>query len=289
MFEREGGMQKGLKIGEFEIFWLQGGEFELDGGCMFGVVPRVLWQKKFPSTDDGYVRLVNDPILIRTLDSNIVIDSGLGNKLTDKQKKIFRVTREWKVEESLAKLGLNRNDIDHVILTHCDFDHSGGVVMFGSSGESELTFPNAVHHVQASEWEDVLEPGSRADNTYWPVNLDLLKGNQLLNLIDDRYEVVEGIEMFRTGGHTKGHQVIRISSAGESAVHLGDLLPNHAHFHSLWVTPYDNFPLESIEKKERLIGEEAGRKSWFLFYHDPYMAACRIDTAGEILEEFLVS
>jgi glyoxylase-like metal-dependent hydrolase (beta-lactamase superfamily II) len=281
-------VQKILKIGEFEIFWLQGGEFELDGGCMFGVVPRLLWQKKFPATDDDHVKLVNDPILVRTPEANIVIDSGLGNKLTDKQKQIFRVTREWRVEESLAELGLTRNDIDHLILTHCDFDHSGGVVMYGSSGDPELTFPNATHHVQMAEWEDVLKPGRRAENTYWPENHDLLKGNPLLNLVDGQQEVVPGIEMSLTGGHTRGHQVVMIESARESAVHLADLLPNHAGFHPLWITPYDNFPLDSIEQKEQLIPAEVEKKSWFLFYHDPYMAACRVNDKGEITENFTV-
>ncbi|MBU0481679.1 MAG: MBL fold metallo-hydrolase [Proteobacteria bacterium] len=281
-------MPKSLKIGQFEIFWLRGGEFELDGGCMFGVVPRVLWQRKFPSGDDGHVRLANDPILVRTPEANIVIDSGLGNKLTGKQKAIFRVTREWQVEEGLAELGLNRNEISHVILTHCDFDHAGGVVMYGRSGAPELTFPEAVHHVQRAEWEDVLAPGRRAENSYWPVNLDLLKESPQLNLVGDRAEPVTGVEMVRTGGHTRGHQIIRLSSAGESAVHLGDLLPNQAHFHPLWVTPYDNFPLESIAQKEVLIAGEAEKNSWFLFYHDPYMAACRIDSGGEITERFVL-
>lgn len=277
---------RSLKVGEFEIFWLQGGEFELDGGCMYGVVPRVLWQKKFPSTDDGHVKLANDPILVKTPQANIVIDTGLGNKMTDKQKSIFRVTREWRVEESLADLGLSRNDIDHVILTHCDFDHAGGMVMYGSSGESEMTFPNAVHHVQLIEWEDVLSPGVRAENSYWPENLDLLKGSKLLNLVEGGYQVVPGVEMSLTGGHTRGHQVVRIESGGDNAVHLADLLPNHSQFNPLWVTPYDNFPLDSIEQKARLLKEESARESWFLFYHDPYMAACRIDSEGEIVEQF---
>ena len=138
-------MRNSLKVGSFEIFWLDGGTFELDGGCMFGVVPRALWKKKFPCTEDNHVKLINAPILIKAPEGNVIIDSGLGNKLTDKQKKIFRVTEEWDVEGSLEKVGLDRNDIGHVILTHCDFDHSGGVVMHNKDGEPELTWPRAVH------------------------------------------------------------------------------------------------------------------------------------------------
>jgi glyoxylase-like metal-dependent hydrolase (beta-lactamase superfamily II) len=279
-------MREGLKVGSFEIFWLDGGVFELDGGCMFGVVPRALWKKKFPGTDDDHVQLVNTPILVRTPDGNIIIDSGLGNKLTDKQKKIFRVTAEWDVGGSLAEVGLSRDDIDHVILTHCDFDHSGGVVMHNRQGEPELTWPRAVHHVQKAEWEDVLDPNSRAVNTYWPVNLDLLKDNPLLELVEGEAEVLPGIRISITGGHTRGHQVIWLSSQGEKAVHLGDLLPNHAFFHPLWVTPYDNFPLDSIDQKEKLIARAVAENQWFVFYHDPYMAACRYDHDGKVIEEF---
>ena len=137
-----------LQLGEFQIFWLDGGEFELEGGCMFGVVPRALWGKKFPASEDGYVRLVNSPILVRTPAANLIIDSGLGNKLTDKQRKIFRVTSPWRADRSLLELGLSRQDIDHVILTHCDFDHAGGVVWQNDGGELELTWPRARHYVQ---------------------------------------------------------------------------------------------------------------------------------------------
>jgi glyoxylase-like metal-dependent hydrolase (beta-lactamase superfamily II) len=279
-------MRKSLKIGRFEIFWLDGGVFELDGGCMFGVVPRALWKKKFPCKDDDHVELVNSPILVRTPEANIVIDSGLGNKLSDKQKKIFRVTGEWDVEGSLAEIGLGREDIDHVILTHCDFDHSGGVVMHNRAGEAELTWPRARHHVQRAEWDDVLAPHRRATNTYWPVNLDLLKESDLLSLTDGDAEPIAGVKVSRTGGHTLGHQVVWLSSDGEKAVHLGDLLPNHGFFHPLWITPYDNFPLDSIDQKEKLISKAVDEGQWFLFYHDPYMAACKVDKKGEIVDTF---
>ncbi len=279
-------MANGLKLGSFEIFWLDGGVFELDGGCMFGVVPRALWQKKFPASDDDYIQLSNTPILVKTPDANVIIDTGLGNKLTDKQKKIFRVTEEWDVEASLARVGLSREDIDHVILTHCDFDHSGGVVMQNEAAELELTWPKAIHHVQRAEWQDVLAPHRRAVNSYWPVNLDLLRGSELLNLVNGEAEPVVGVKMALTGGHTKGHQAIWLSSEGEKGVHLGDLFPNHAYFHPLWITPYDNFPLDSIAQKEKLIGPAVDEKQWFLFYHDPYLLAGKFDRDGKVVEEF---
>jgi len=279
-------MRGPLRLGEFEIFWLEGGEFELDGGCMFGVVPRALWQKKFPATEDGYVKLVNTPILVRTPGANIIIDTGLGNKLTDKQREIFRVTAPWRAVASLAELGLGPEDIDHVILTHCDFDHSGGVVSRDAAGRLELTWPRALHHVQRLEWDDVLNPHRRAASTYWPVNLDLLKESDRLRLVEGDAEPVAGIRLQLTGGHTLGHQVVWLDSAGERAVHLGDLLPNQAYFHPQWITPYDNFPLDSISRKEELITLAVAENRWFLSYHDPYLAACRFAREGRIVERF---
>ncbi|MBU0674980.1 MAG: MBL fold metallo-hydrolase [Proteobacteria bacterium] len=273
-----------LKLGEFEINWLPGGVFDLDGGCMFGVVPRALWAKKFPADPEGFISLTNTPILVRTPDALLVIDTGLGNKLSEKQKKIFRVTQGWRVEEGLGMLGLSRHDIDHVILTHCDFDHAGGVVMYGEKGMPSLTFPNAVHHVQRTEWDDVLQPNRRSACSYWNENLDLLKSSDRLNLVDESLEPVAGIALQRTGGHTMGHQVVWLKSGEEIAVHPGDLLPNHAYFNPLWVTPYDNFPLESVAVKEKLIPEGIDQNAWFLMYHDPTMAACRFDREGNVVE-----
>ena len=155
--------------------------------------------------------------------------------------------------------------------------------MLGDKG-LELTFPNALHCIQRQEWEDVLSPNSRSKHSYWPINLDLLKNNPRLHLVGGREEIVRGVILQLTGGHTRGHQAVRISSNGEQALHLGDLLPNHAHFNPLWVTAFDNFPLESVRQKEELIAEAVRQKSWFTFYHDPYLSACKFDEHGEIVE-----
>ena len=127
---------KGLKLGDFEIFWLNGGEFELDGGTMFGVVPKSLWLKKYTegtdknvSFDKDFIKLLNAPLLVKTPDALVLIETGLGNKLNGKQREIFRVRKEWDLPGDLKKMGLKREDVNYVILTHCDFDHAGGIVM----------------------------------------------------------------------------------------------------------------------------------------------------------------
>ncbi len=278
--------QSPLVIGNLEIYWLNGGEFELDGGTMFGVVPKVLWEKKIPAGPDNYIRLANLLILVKGPNFNIVIETGLGNKLTDKQKMIFRVVRDWEVEDELLKVGLSRKDISHVVLTHCDFDHAGGIVMYNAAGELELTFPNAGHYIQQYEWEDVLTPNIRSSNTYWPVNFEQLQKSDKLELVSGEHEIVDGVRVSLTGGHTRGHQIVWIESEAEYAVHAGDLLPDHAHSNPLWITPFDNFPLDSISQKQGIFKKALEKNMWFLFYHDPILAACTFDDKGKVIKKW---
>jgi glyoxylase-like metal-dependent hydrolase (beta-lactamase superfamily II) len=283
---------KGSKLGEFEIFWLNGGEFELDGGTMFGVVPKSLWAKKYPVDEDNplaleenYIKLLNYPLLIKTPDSLVLVETGLGNKLTDKQKQTYRVIKDWDLPRELKKIGLTRQDIDYVILTHCDFDHAGGIVMINSDGDEELTFPNARHIVQKLEWEDAIQPNRRSANTYWEQNFSKLKDTDNLQLVDGDFEICRGIEVQYTGGHTRGHQIVRIQSGKAIAYHLADLLPTHVHFNPLWIMAYDNFPMDAIALKEKYEATGLRENAWFTFYHDPSMYACKFDEQGRVVKK----
>ena len=283
---------RSFKHGNFEIFWLNGGEFELDGGTMFGVVPKVLWAKKYPVVtgngsrpEDNYIKLLNYPLLVKTPESLVIIDTGLGNKMSEKQKQIFRVIKEWDIPQELKKLGLTRQDINHVILTHCDFDHAGGVVMHNGAGEEELTFPNARHIVQKLEWEDVLHPNIRSEDTYWPQNFSKLKETDNLQLIEGNFTVCEGVEVELTAGHTRGHQIVRIQSDKDIAYHLADLLPTHVHFNPRWIMAYDNFPLDAIALKQKYESRGVRENAWFTFYHDPAMYAAKFDAKGQVVKK----
>lgn len=272
-----------LDIGNFELHWLKGGDFKLDGGTMFGAVPKVLWRKRYPVDDNNCIRMCNDPLLIKTPGSLILIDSGLGNKLTDKQRRIFQVSSPWDIPERLASLAMRREDIDLVILTHCDFDHAGGIEMINAARERELTFPKATHLIQEAEWQDVLDPGERNKATYLADNFTLLKEKGRLQLVAGDIEICSGIRLRPSGGHTRGHQIVEISSQGQMAVHLGDLLPTHAHGNPLWIMAYDNFPLEAIERKKAYFEEYSRKNSWFTLYHDPFFRAVRFDAEREIV------
>lgn len=279
-------MKRGFKLGRFELTWLDGGRFELDGGTMFGAVPKVLWSKKYPSDADNYIPVSASPVLVKTPGGLCLIESGLGNKLNKKERQIFRVREDWNIVENLKTMGIGREDIDLVILTHYDFDHSGGVIMADAEGTLCLTFPRARHIIQQKEWEDVLSPDRRTVSGYWPVNHEALRNSPNLELIGGDKEVAEGIRVIHTGGHSRGHQIVVLESDGKKAVHPGDLIPTHVHYNPLWVMAYDNFPLEAIARKEEIEKTALNDDSWLLFYHDPFCSAGKFDEKGNLIERW---
>lgn len=274
-----------LNVGSIEIAWLDGGSFHVDGGTMFGPVPKVVWERKIPPASDNDIFLVASPILVRTGQNNVVIDTGIGNKLTEKQAKIHGIRDKWALPESLKEMGLSPEEIDTVILTHCDYDHAGGVLA-EKDGEIVPTFPDARIVMQRSEWEDVSHPNRRSAHTFWEINFRGLAECGRLDLVDGEREIVPGISVRHTGGHNRGHQVVRIESRGETAYHLGDLLPSHAHFNPLWVMSYDNYPMDVIDQKEKLEKEAMDENALFLFYHDPVTRACKFGEKGILKEKF---
>jgi glyoxylase-like metal-dependent hydrolase (beta-lactamase superfamily II) len=277
-------ISRSLKIGDIQLVWLSGGNFRLDGGAMFGVVPKVLWQKSSPVDSENTIPMCNDPLLIITPQSIILVDTGLGNKLTDKQKSIFRVSGEWNLITQLEAYGIRRDQVKQVVLTHCDFDHAGGLETYHRQGGKELTFPEAVHFIQKKEWEDVLNPHPRAKSTYLEDDFSLLRKSKQLVLIDGDEEISPGVTLRITGGHTRGHQLVEIRSGEQLAVHLGDLFPTHAHSNPLWGMAYDNFPLEVIDRKREFFDHYIPQNSWFTLYHDPFVRACRLDAGYKVKE-----
>jgi len=280
---RQGGekMEK-LTIGRITMTWLNGGITHLDGGAMFGVVPKPLWTKKYPCNEQNQIPLRTDPILLQVDGKNILIESGIGRgKLNEKQKRNFGVTEESSLIEQLALLSLTPEDIDVVLMTHLHFDHASGLTTW--EGDTLVpTFPRARIITSAVEWAEMKEPNMRSRNTYWKENWEAIVDQ--VDTFAEQLEVVSGVTMIHTGGHSDGHAIIMITSEGETAIHLGDLMPTHAHQNPLWVMAYDDYPMTSIFAKQKWLAYGMEKNAWFTFYHDAYYRAVRWNDEFQIVE-----
>ncbi|HLT59220.1 MAG: MBL fold metallo-hydrolase [Limnochordales bacterium] len=270
-----------LDLGAVRIHWLRGGRFRLDGGAMFGPVPKPLWRRRYPCDQHNSIPMQAYPLLVLTPKARLLIEAGIGHGLSDKQRRNFRVEALPALEEDLARLGLKPADIDFVVYTHMDWDHtSGGVRRDG--GDLRPAFPRARYVVQRAEWVAATNPDRRTRHGYWPENWQPLWAAGQVELVDGDVELVPGVHLHLTGGHTHGHQAVRIEAGDRTVLHLGDLLPTHAHLNPLWVMAYDNFPLTSVAQKERWLGKAQSQGWWLTFYHDPFVLAAVWDQAGQL-------
>lgn len=270
------------QFGNMTLTWLDGGITALDGGAMFGVVPRALWTKKYPVNDLNQIELVCESILIQYEGKNYLIDTGVGaGKLTEKQLRNYGVFEESRLEESLKELGLSVNDIDAILMTHMHFDHAGGLTKW--EGDKLVpVFPNTKIYVTEIEWNEMRNPNIRSRNTYWKDNWEPIQ--HLVETYKDELDVAPGIKMIHTGGHSEGHAIIRLEQNGETLIHMADLMPTHAHQNPLWVLAYDDYPMTSVFAKEKLVNEALEKGYTFIFYHDAYYRMIRWDKTGKEIE-----
>lgn len=276
-----------LEIDGFRLTWLDGGAFRMDGGSMFGPVPRSMWSKRYPCDEMNLVPLEARVVLVETPQARVLVESGFGHHLTERQKRIYNLQRRSRLLEGLASAGLRPADIDYVVLTHLHLDHAGGVVELDDKGRWRPTFPRARHVVQRAELAEATYPHERSRHVYSPAAWHALEAAQLVDVVDGPSTVVPGLEVFRTGGHSVGHQGIRLGQGGAVLLHLGDLLPTNAHLNPLWVSAADDYPMESIAAKRQWLGWAAQRGWWVAFSHDFRLLAgrCHTDlTLAQVLE-----
>ncbi|MGM7682172.1 YtnP family quorum-quenching lactonase [Cytobacillus sp. Hm23] len=270
-----------LRLGNFTLTWLNGGVTHLDGGAMFGVVPRPLWSKKYAVNDLNQIELRTDPILIQYEQKNYLIESGIGNnKLTSKQLRNFGVIEESSIDQSLAKLNLSTADIDFVLMTHMHFDHACGLTKW-EDDKLMPTFPNAQIITSEVEWHEMKHPNIRSKNTYWENNWVPIETK--IRAFTDEIELVKGLKMIHTGGHSDGHSIIVIEEGDEMLIHMADLMPTHAHQNPLWVMAYDDYPMNSIEQKQEWMQFGMKKGAWYSFYHDALYRAIKWDEVGEVI------
>jgi glyoxylase-like metal-dependent hydrolase (beta-lactamase superfamily II) len=302
-----------MRRGEFELFSLSDGFFGLDGGAMFGVVPKPVWERTNTPDERNRIRLALRPLLIVAGKERVLVDTGIGDKWDTRSTGIYRIEHTDTIESSLARAGFKPEDITKVVLTHLHFDHAGAATKLGANGKPVPHFPNARHYVQQKEWEAAINPNRRSRASYVPDDFLPVQDAGLLELIDGNLQLELGpglaLELVLTGGHTPGHQIVlirgssrrmrdrgiegqrdRVTDVGHLipgsldplipvlAVYWGDLIPTRSHIATPYIMGYDLIPLETMAQKEKFVGLAiAGR--WVSFFeHDP-------DFASGVIEE----
>jgi glyoxylase-like metal-dependent hydrolase (beta-lactamase superfamily II) len=280
----EGGfVMEQLQVGTLSITWLRGGVTHMDGGAMFGVVPKPLWSKKYPVNEINQIELRTDPLLLQWQGKKILIESGIGKgKLTEKQRRNYGVEEESEIHDSLEELSLSVEDIDIILMTHLHFDHASGLTERDGNGYKS-TFPNAVIYASEVEWNEMREPNIRSKNTYWKENWEVIQHQ--VQTFKETYEVLPGLNLHHTGGHSDGHAIITLKEGDEYLIHMADLMPTHAHKNPLWVLAYDDYPMTSIYAKEKWISDALSQDAWFIFYHDAHYRALKWNDSFEITHE----
>ncbi len=264
-------------IGDYRVELVPDTEFRLDGGAMFGVVPRVLWEKVCPPDESNRIQMGTYCLFVETPTEKILIETGMGEKWTAKQAKIYGVFRAKTFAETLFdKTGCQPADITIVVNTHLHFDHCGGNTIFNETGEIVPAFPNARFFVSQKEFEHAENPHERDRASYLPENWQSLKKSGQLDLKPSVYEVVKGLTMTEMRGHNGSMQTVKIESNGKTLYSFSDLIPTTAHIPLPWIMGYDLFPLETLENKKRLL-PQALKDDWLCwFYHDFDDPLCRL-------------
>lgn len=270
-----------MKLGQFQLDPVSDGFFKLDGGAMFGIIPKPLWEKLSGADRENRILLGLNPLLVRTGKENVLIDTGIGNKYTEKQTELFAIQRPTDLVQSLNALGLSVDEIDLVVCTHLHFDHIGGNTFRGPDRKAVPRFPKARYFMQRGAWEEATRANARTQGSYIEDDFLPIKAAGQLELVEGNVQPVRGLRYEVTGGHTKHHAVVHIESERQHAIFLGDLVPTTAHLGMPYIMGYDLYPLQTLEAKRRLL-KEAVDKGWICaFEHDPRIALARLKYDGK--------
>lgn len=261
-----------MLLGDLRADIVSDGSLRLDGGAMFGIVPRRVWEQISPPDEYNRIEVALNCLLLRRGGEVILVDTGAGSKWSEQQRARYGI-EAGRLTENLARYGVQPEDVTMVINTHLHFDHAGGNTHI-VDGQLLPTFPNARYLVRRAEYEHACNPHERDRASYLPEDWTPL-GKQL-QLLDDDGEVARGVEVFRVPGHNLDTQLVRVSGGGQTLVFFADVIPTTAHIPFAWVMGYDLYPVELLEQKKRLI-PQAAREGWLcVFEHDPKTAVGRI-------------
>jgi glyoxylase-like metal-dependent hydrolase (beta-lactamase superfamily II) len=266
-----------MQFEDYRVEVLPDALFRLDGGAMFGVVPRALWSKVCRPDDWNRIRLNMNCLFIEAGRERILIETGIGDKWTEKQTAIYGIERKRPLSETLKAItGFNAEEVTIVVNTHLHFDHAGGNTTLDDAGRVVPAFPNARYFVSRAEYEHAESPHERDRASYLHENWRPLRESGQLELKESAYEVVPGLQMETVTGHSRTMQCVRLVRSGRTLFGFADLVPMRAHVPYAWIMGYDLYPVETLEAKKQLL-PQAARENWLcLFYHDPDMALGRI-------------
>jgi glyoxylase-like metal-dependent hydrolase (beta-lactamase superfamily II) len=266
-----------MLLGDYRVEIVPDAEFRLDGGAMFGVVPRALWSRESPPDAENRVRLSMNCLFVEAGRERIIVETGIGDKWSAKHAAMYAVTRERTLDESLKALtGYGAGDITVVVNTHLHFDHAGGNTRLDERGRAIATFPNARYFVSREEFEHAERPHERDRASYLAENWRPLLESGQLELKPATYEVVPGLTLETVAGHSRTMQCWRLERGGRTLFGFADLVPTRSHVPYAWIMGYDLYPVETLEAKKRLL-PRAAREGWLcLFYHDAGAPLCRI-------------
>jgi glyoxylase-like metal-dependent hydrolase (beta-lactamase superfamily II) len=269
-----------MRIGDIEVEVISGGTFRLDGGGMFGIIPRALWSRLHVPDDRGRIQLDTNCLLVRTGDELMLVDTGNGPKMGEKEQAIFSLVPGESLLASLATAGVRPEEITTVLFSHLHMDHVGGAThTVAAAGGPEIvpSFPHARFVAQRQEWEDALRNRSHMRTSYRLENLVPLQESGRLELLDGDAEVAPGVSVHVTGGHTRGHHCVFFRSGGETGLFLGDICPTPAHFRPPYNMAYDMEPYTTMQVKADLL-HRAAREGWLLFFdHEPVQKVVRVE------------
>jgi glyoxylase-like metal-dependent hydrolase (beta-lactamase superfamily II) len=271
-----------MRIGEWDMRSCLAGRFGLDGGAMFGVVPRALWEKRLPPDDRNRIPMVMRCLLARGHGRTILVDVGSGAGYGEKNQQIYSFQDVEPLAEVLGRAGVGVADVTDVILTHLHFDHGAGVVEPNGDGW-RLVFPRAAHHVQRSQWDHAFDPNPRDRASYFHDRIGAMEREGVLHLHDGPWTLCPGVDVLVFDGHTPGQQLPKIGAGSETVFFCGDLIPTQHHIPTPYIMSYDLDPVLAMEEKVSLL-ERAETENWVLFFeHDAHLTACRLQRDGKRL------
>ena len=257
-----------MRLGSLDVHIVADAAFRLDGGAMFGVVPKVLWERPFPADEKNRIALATNCLCVRGEGFTAVIESGLGERWDEKSRALYAIDHATTLPRSLERLGVAPEDVDALILSHLHFDHAGGAARL-EGGRAVPTFPNATLYVQQTELAHAREPNERDRASYRPEDWEPWAAAGRLEAVSGEREIRPGITVLPVRGHNAGMQAIRVDSGGRTLFYFADALPTSAHVPIPWIMAYDLYPVDLLENKKRLLAQ-AVRENWLcVFEHDP--------------------